>query len=372
MNTEMAPEIIGDNITSEINMVKAMHMDKLAEFHRKLYREPVLRLLFLELTLRCNEHCFHCGSNCSSDSIDGMPKEKYLEVLKDVRDNIPGKLPQICLTGGEPLLRKDLFELMAEGKEMGFRYSMTSNGTLITREKARLLRENGLRTIAVSIDGLPDTHDCIRGLNGAFRMAMQGIENLLSEGGLKTVQVTTVVNHESIHELPALYRILEEKDIDSWRVIGPEPIGRALQSPELMLTPEDTRYMLDFIREKRMEGMPVTYGCSHFLGLGYEREVRDWYFLCNAGVYTASVLADGAVGGCTDIPRSEKTIQGNVYESPFSELWKNRFSLFRTPLSEKNETCRNCRYTKWCCGGAFHSWDFERDEQRVCYKGIFF
>ena len=361
-----------ETVTKEINMVKGMQMDKLAEFHRKLYKEPILRLLFLELTLRCNEHCFHCGSRCSTDSIDGMPIEKYLEVLKDVRDNIPGRIPQICLTGGEPLLRKDLFELMARGMELGFRYSMTSNGTLITPGKARLLRQNGLRTISISIDGLSESHDRQRGLPGAYEMAMRGIENLLAEGGFKNIQVTTVLNHQNIHELEALYRIFEEMDIDSWRVVGLEPIGRALESPELMLTPEDIRYMLDFIREKRMEEIPVSYGCSHFLGLGYEREVRDWYFLCNAGIYVASVMADGSVGACLDIERCDKTIQGNVYQTPFSELWKNRFEIFRTPLSSRNETCRTCSYEKWCAGGAHHSWDHEKDQQRICYKDILF
>ena len=360
------------SVTRDINKAKALQMDRLAEFHKKLYKEPVLRLLFLELTLRCNEHCFHCGSRCGSDSIDGMPAEKYLEVLQDVKDNIPGKLPQLCLTGGEPLLRSDLFDLMGRGKELGFRYSMTSNGTLITQEKARLLRENGLRTISVSIDGLPDTHDRLRGLPGAYRMALQGIENLLSEGSLKSVQITTVLNHGNIHELPELYQIFEKMDIDSWRVVGLEPIGRALESPELMLTPEDTRYMLDFIRERRMEEMPVSYGCSHFLGFGYEREVRDWYFLCNAGVYVASVMADGSVGACLDIERCEKTIQGNVYETPFSEIWKNRFAFFRRPLSERSEDCRTCTYEKWCAGGAHHSWDHENDLQRICYKDILF
>ena len=359
-------------VTNEVNMVKAYHMDQLAEFHKKLYKEPILRLLFLELTLRCNEHCFHCGSRCSSTAIDGMPIEKYLEVLKDVKENIPGKLPQICLTGGEPMLRQDLFELMSRGMELGFRYGMTSNGTLITPEKARLLRINGLRTISISIDGLPETHDRQRGLSGAYRMAVEGIENLLTEGGFKAVQVTTVLNHGNIHELPELYRIFEKMDIDSWRVVGLEPIGRALDNPEMMLTPEDTRYMLDFIREKRLAEMPVSYGCSHFLGLGYEREVRDWYFLCNAGIYAASVMADGSVGACLDIERCDKTIQGNVWQTPFSELWKKRFDIFRAPLSERNETCRTCSYEKWCAGGAHHSWDYEKEQQRICYKDVLF
>ena len=358
------------NVTREINMAKAAQLDKLAAYREKLYKEPVLRLLFLELTLRCNEHCFHCGSRCSSDSMDGMPLEKYLEVLRDIKENLPGRLPQLCLTGGEPMLRRDLFELMARGMELGYRYSMTSNATLITPEKAHLLRMNGLRTISVSIDGLPETHDRQRGLPGAYRMAMKGIENLMAEGGFKTIQVTTVVNHSNMHELPELYRIFEHMDIDSWRVVGLEPIGRALESPEMMLIPEDTRYLLDFIRDKRLEGMPVSYGCSHFLGLGYEREVRDWYFLCNAGVYVASVMADGSVGACLDIERCEKTIQGNIYETPFTELWKNRFEIFRKPLSQNNETCRTCAWEKWCAGGAHHSWDYENDRQMICYKDI--
>ena len=359
-------------LAEEISRVKASHMDQLAAFRRKLYESPILRLLFLELTLRCNEKCFHCGSRCSSTAMDGMPMEKYLEVLRDVKENVPGRLPQICLTGGEPLLRKDIFELMAAGKEMGFRYGMTSNGTLITSKAARLLRENGLRTISVSIDGLEETHDRQRGLKGAYRLAMEGIEALLQEGGFYAVQVTTVLNHGNIHELEELYRICGEMDIDSWRLVGMEPIGRALENPDLMLTPEDTRYMLDFIREKREEKIPVTYGCSHFLGMTYEREVRDWYFLCNAGIYAASVMVNGDVGACLDIERCKSTIQGNIYETPFSRIWRDRFEIFRKPLSERNETCRTCSYEPWCAGGAHHSWDYAADRQRICYRDILF
>ena len=359
-------------VTNEVNMVKAYHMDQLAEFHKKLYKEPILRLLFLELTLRCNEHCFHCGSRCSSTAIDGMPIEKYLEVLKDVKENIPGRLPQICLTGGEPMLRQDLFELMGCGMELGFRYGMTSNGTLITPEKARLLRKNGLRTISISIDGLPETHDRQRGLSGAYRMAVEGIENLLTEGGFKAVQVTTVLNHGNIHELPELYRIFEKMDIDSWRVVGLEPIGRALDNPEMMLTPEDTRYMLDFIREKRLAEMPVSYGCSHFLGLGYEREVRDWYFLCNAGIYVASIMENGDVGACLDVPRNDVSVQGNVLNDSFTRIWNEEFAFYRTPLSERNEKCKECPEKRFCRGGSYHSWNYEKEKPRVCFKDVLF
>ena len=135
-------------------------------------------------------------------------------------------------------------------------------------------------------------------------------------------------------------------DIDSWRVIGLEPIGRALLRPELMLTPEDQKRIFSFIYEKRSEQMPVTYGCSHFVGFDYEREVRDWYFLCNAGIYTASIMANGDVGACLDIERNSKTVQGNILETPFTEIWNNRFEVFRQPLSNLCEDCAGCDYER--------------------------
>ena len=77
-----------------------------------------------------------------------------------------------------------------------------------------------------------------------------------------------------------------------------------------MLDKDDYRYLIEYIRSKRKEGYPVTYGCSHYLGLDYEREVRDWYFLCTAGIYTASIMANGDIGACLDIERRPETIMG--------------------------------------------------------------
>ena len=91
-------------------------------------------------------------------------------------------------------------------------------------------------TVSVSIDGLEKTHDRLRGLPGGYRLAMEGIQNLIDVGGFKTIQVTTVINHSNIDELDPLYEIFEKMDIDSWRVINLEPIGRALEYPDLMIT----------------------------------------------------------------------------------------------------------------------------------------
>ncbi len=358
--------------SERIAAVKSSQLDQLAAYRQKLYREPVLRQLFLELTLRCNARCFHCGSSCTPESMDGLPLPKLLEILEEVRENFDLQKLQLCVTGGEPLLRKDFFELMGSARQMGYHWGMTSNGTLITKEVARKLKETQMGTISISVDGLEETHDALRGMPGGYRRTMEGINNLLEVGGFHAVQVTTVINHANIGQLDRLYDIFRDMDLDSWRVIGLEPIGRARLRPDLLLTPEDQRRLFAFIREKREERMPVTYGCSHFLGLELEREVRKWYFLCNAGIYTASIMANGDIGGCLDIERRPETICGNVYKDRFTDVWRNGFSAYRQPLSDKCATCRNCPEEKWCAGGARHSWDYDNNCPQICFKGILF
>ena len=396
----------------DIYKLKIQHAEKLAAYREELYAHPQLRQFFLELTLKCNEACFHCGSLCGAARPDGLPAQAYFDVLDEVKENFDISRLMLCITGGEPLLREDFFDILGYANEIGYTWGMTSNATLITPLVAKRLYETGMATISVSIDGLEKTHDKLRGLSGGYRLAMAGIENLLAEREsrrqearrpetresearrpkaresgarrpeirrsgtgkkpLRAIQVTTVINHENIRELDELYSIFENMDIDSWRVVGLEPIGRALLRPELMLTPDDQRRLLSFIYEKRCEQMPVTYGCSHFVGFDYEREVRDWYFLCNAGIYTAGIMANGDVSACLDIERNPRTIQGSILETPFTKIWNERFEIFRQPLSGMCEGCKDCAYERYCAGGAHHSYDYEKNQQRICMKGILF
>lgn len=355
-----------------IKAIKEVHLDSLAEYRKELCRKPVLKQFFLELTSNCNEHCFHCGSRCETERKSDMPVSEFKKVLDEVKENFDISDMMLCITGGEPLLYKDFFELMGYANSLGYRWGMTSNGTLITKEIAEKLRECGMKTISISIDGLEETHDRLRQTKGGYRRAIRGIKNLIETGGFQHIQVTTVVNHENISELDTLYTELDKLDIDSWRVIGIEPIGRALDFPEKLLTKDDQIKMFNFIKEKRKEMIPVTYGCSHFLGLDYEREVREWYFLCNAGIYTASIMSNGDIGACLDIERRHETIQGNIKTDSFTDVWKNRFEIFRKPLSEKCEKCRGCHEEKWCRGGSYHSWDYDRNEPMICMKGVLF
>jgi len=352
--------------------VKRQNMTALAEYRQSLWNEPQLRNLFLELTLRCNEKCLHCGSSCGDVQMEELTVEQYRKFLTEVKEDFGTDKKMLCITGGEPLLRKDFFEIMEIAYNLGFKWGMTSNATLIDYETAKDLKRVGMGTISVSIDGLEETHNAFRRTPDGYRRAMEGINNLLKVGTFRAVQITTVVTHKNIGQLPELYRIFNDMDIDSWRIINIEPIGRAKLHPELIMTPDDYVRMFEFIRNMRIAGEPVTYGCSHYLGLEYEREVRDWYYHCTAGTYIASIMANGDITACLDIERRPEFIQGNILRDRFSEVWKNKFQIFRKNLCDENEKCSACREKDFCHGDSYHSWDFDRHEPQLCFRDILF
>lgn len=352
--------------------IKEKNMQSLAIYREGMKALPQLRFLFFELTLRCNERCLHCGSLCGDVPSEEMSTEEYKTLLDQLKEDMGTEGYMLCITGGEPLLRRDFFEIMGYANKLGFSWGMTSNGTLITEEVAQKLLDCGMKTISISLDGLPETHDAFRRTPGGWELGMRGIENLLKVGGFQAVQITTVVSHKSIGELDALYEIFNKIDIDSWRVVNMDPIGRAKEHPELLLTKEDYRTLFEFIRNKRIAGEPVCYGCSHYLGMEYEREVRDWYFLCTAGINTASITVNGDIIACLDIEHRPEFVQGNIKQDRFKDVWENKFQIFRKDLSAECEQCRNCSEAKYCHGDSYHTWDFDNNCPQVCFKDILF
>lgn len=352
-------------------LIKQKNLRSLSEYRKKLLKAPVLRHLFFELTMNCNEHCKHCGSSCGDGNApDILSTEEYFGIIDQIKRDFGTKGLMLCITGGEPLLRRDFFDIMGYANELGFNWGMTSNGTLIDRETAHRLRLAGMKTVSISIDGLEATHNEFRRTKDGYSRAMAGIQNLIDEGGFHHIQVTTVVTHESINELDALFDIFDKIDIDSWRVINLEPIGRAKQYPELLLTADDHKRLFSFIKEKRDAGYPLCYGCSHYLGLSLEAELRDWYFICNAGIYTASIMANGDIGACLDIERRPELIQGNIRERTFKDVWENEFRPFRDPDYRSCDMCDKCDDKIFCNCDSFHSWNFDDHRPEICMKEI--
>ena len=352
--------------------LKQRQMSDLAHWRREKYTHPELRFLFVEMTQQCNERCLHCGSRCDSSKSPEVPADTLVSILSDVAQRIDISKTMLCVTGGEPLLRRDFFDLMKRLSRIGYQWGMTTNGTLISPEVARRLAECKMSTISVSVDGLESTHDRFRCSPGSFRKAIEGVQNLLDVGAFSHVQITTVVHKWNIGELDEMLDEFDKLDIDSWRLACIEPIGRALENPELMLDGDDLRTLMNFIHDKRRLGYPIDYGCCHYLGEALEHEVRDAYFLCNAGICIASIMANGDIGSCLDIERRPETIMGNVYEDDFLDVWNKRFDPLRRELAELDATCQGCPEREFCAGGSWHSFDFDKRHQRICMKGTLF
>ena len=354
-----------------ITNIKEKNMLDLASYRRELYTNPKLRFLFFELTNKCNMKCKHCGSNCDGHNDIFLDKEIIFKTLEIVANKYNSKGIMICLTGGEPMLYSDIYDVIRQSKKLGFAVGITSNGTLIDEKDAICLAKSGLDTISISIDGLENTHDNFRNCNGAYKKAMHGIKCLQNVD--IEPQVTTVVNKTNINELDEMFKIIQKEDICSWRLTNVDPIGRARDNKELLLDKNELLKVYDFIKDKRFDNtndIEVTYGCAHFVTYEYERFIRDFYFQCEAGVGVASIAANGDIVACLDIERRKDLVQGNVYNDDFIDVWENKFEIFRQDWSDKSSLCRTCEHKKVCMGDSAHTWDYDNNEPMYCIKKI--
>lgn len=330
--------------------------------------------LFWECTLTCNAKCKHCGSSAENKKYEGeLTTEEIKNALKNIAKDMDASKILINVTGGEPLVRKDLFEVMEYAtNELGFHWGMTTNGILLNDENIEKLRKSNMETISVSIDGLEETHDKFRGVPGSYKLIIDNIKNLKNAGYVKHIQVTTVFHKENINQIEELYEIMLGLGLDSWRLGSMDPIGRANENKDLLLDGMEIKKMLDFIKSKKKDKrLELTYGCPSFLGIEYEKEVRRNYFYCRTGISIASILYNGDLFVCPNVPRIKKLIQGNVKKDNFKDVWENKYKEFRDKDRTKCEECSECTHWKYCLGGSFHTWNFDKNEQNKCvYKMI--
>ena len=340
---------------------------------KKLAKKPILHNLFWETTLRCNALCKHCGSRAGENINieDELTTEEIKRALKSIADKYDSTRILLNVTGGEPLVRQDLFDVMKYATELGFKWGITTNGMLINDEIIKKMKETNLATMSISIDGLEKSHDEFRGIKGSYRKILENIEKLKQDKFLKCFQITTVVNKLNINELDELYKIIKNLEVDSWRVINMDPIGRANDNNNLALDKDDYKYLFEFIKSKRKESnFDVTYGCAHFVGMTLEKELRDNIFFCSAGYTTASILYNGDIYVCPNVERRKELIQGNVKKDDFMDVWNNKFKWFRDIDKLKSEQCKNCEDWKYCRGDSLHTWNFKENKPNMCLKKI--
>lgn len=340
----------------------------------KNYREQELKKhtlvdLFWECTLTCNANCKHCGSSAEKRKYEGeLTTEEIKSAFKQIAEDMDANKILINVTGGEPLVRKDLCEVMEYAtNELGFHWGMTTNGILLTEENIEKLRKANMETVSVSIDGLEETHNKFRGVPNSYNIIINNIKNLKKAGFVKHIQVTTVFHKENINQLEELYQVMLSLGLDSWRLVSMDPIGRANENDDLLLNGEEIKKLLDFIKSKKKDKrLELTYGCPGFLGLEYEKEVRRYYFNCRTGINVASILYNGDLFVCPNVPRIKELIQGNIRTDNFKSVWDNKYKEFRTKERTKCDECKKCEYWDYCLGGAYHTWNFDENKQNKC------
>ena len=335
-----------------LKLRRKLALDIVKRLQDEAVEKHELRQLFWECTLRCNLSCRHCGSDCRVQStVRDMPVEDFCRALDSVaRECDPHKV-MVNITGGEPLVRRDLEKCGRAIYERGFPWGMVTNGLALTPERYASRLASGLRAMTISLDGLGEVHDWMRGRPGTFKKASEAIKMVIDSGEIE-FDVVTCVNKRSLPQLNELKEYLIGLGLKSWRLFTIFPVGRAASDPELQLDGQELRQLMDFIKATRKEGrIKAAFACEGFLG-NYEGDVRDQFFMCEAGVTVGSVLADGSISACPSI-RADY-VQGNIYKDDFMEIWNNWYQPYRDRSWMKKDECADCRYWKYCRGNGMH------------------
>ena len=335
------------------------------KLHKIRTEEHTLNTLFWECTLRCNLQCRHCGSDCTvNPALRDMPAEDFFRVLdRDITPNVNPNKTFIILSGGEVLVRKDLEQIGINLYRRGYPWGMVTNGLAMTRERFGSLLASGLHSATVSLDGLEEDHNHMRGNQNSFRTASDAIEMMAAEKDF-VFDVVTCVTQRNIDKLDSIKEHLLSLGCKNWRLFTVFPVGRGATDDTLQLTSQQMRQLMDYIVTTRKEGrISVQYGCEGFLG-AYEGEVRDRFFACQAGVTVGSVLVDGSISACASIRADYH--QGNIYTDDFWEVWNNRFESYRNREWMRKDACAECKFFRYCKGGAMHLRD-EKGELLFCH-----
>jgi 12,18-didecarboxysiroheme deacetylase len=319
------------------------------------------------ITRRCNLKCLHCYAHARN-----IPFDNELTTMegKKLIDDLAGfGVPVLLISGGEPLARKDLPELAAYAVEKGMRAVISTNGTLITPQMAGTLKNIGLSYVGISLDGMEEINDRFRGVKGAFRSALKGIENC-KKAGIK-VGLRFTINKINVGEIPDLFKLIEENDIPRICFYHLVYAGRGSKLVEEDLTHEESRravdLIMDFTKKLHDQGKPKEVltvdnhadGPYIYLRLKKENPERAKEVLellkmnegNNSGRGIGCISWDGEVHA-DQFWRHYSF--GNVKDRPFSEIWTDTSDPLMNKLKEKKKyakgKCATCKWLDICAG----------------------
>jgi len=333
--------------------------------HKAADKQPPI--IVWNCTRKCNLHCVHCYSSAGEQDTAGvLTTEQAKSFIHDLADF---SVPVILFSGGEPLLREDIFELAHFAREQGLRTVLSTNGTLISEKIAREIKKADFAEVGISLDGIGAKNDRFRGKKGAYQAALQGIRNCVALGIRVSLRLTiTSYNHT---EIPAIFDLVEREGIERICFYHLAYVGRAGSLIRDDLTHTQTRAAIDLICDRTVDLYQRGFnkeiltvdnhadGVYLYLKLKKQNTVRAEKVLNllranggnNAGIRIGAVDELGNV-------HADQFWQhysfGNVCQQKFGDIWLNTSDLLMSGLKDRKGLlkgrCARCRYLELCNG----------------------
>ena len=304
-----------------------------------------------EVTAACNLRCIHCHARGGKPLPDELDTEGAKDVVRKLAE-VP-EFRTLVFTGGEPLVRPDIYELIAYAKRLGFSVLIATNATLITKAVARRLRDLGVEGIAASIDFVdPRQHDQYRGVPGAFRRALEVIENAAEEGLYIHINIT--LSKLNLNQLEDLIRLADRLGAYVVFLYQLLPAGRGEALRNLLLSREELLQVMERVKRIQREVKPVIIPVGlpeYFAYLVKDspalRVYSNFFRGCSAGGGMFYVKPNGDVWPCAFVPIKA----GNLRNQSALEIWRNS-PVFRALRDRDNlkGPCSTCRFRDVCGG----------------------
>jgi radical SAM protein with 4Fe4S-binding SPASM domain len=312
-----------------------------------------------ELTARCNMRCLHCASDLGDGRTRGdeLSLDEALRLCHELKDL---DCENVVLSGGEAILRHDWEVIARELGSLGINVSLISNGLLIDEAIADRIFHAGLCRVALSLDGLEQTHNTIRCNPHSFERVCRAF-GLLKARGMQ-VNIATHVNRMNLGELEQLEDFVSGIGADVWRLQIGSPVGRLARHPELHIAPEQLPEVADFIVAAKSRGkVYVSVGDNVGYFSRHEAELRrgaepspfGFWCGCSAGCLTIGIEANGNIKGCLSL-QSERFVEGNIRSESLATIWRRPggFAYTRGFTPENlHGSCAGCEYGEICRGG---------------------
>ena len=321
-----------------------------------------LKWVAWEITRRCNLHCVHCRSS-SEIEVKGHPDFSTSEGIRIIDDIASFAKPVVVLSGGEPLLREDVFDLASYGTKKGLRMCLATNGTLVTPEVCASIRDAGIRMVSLSLDGsTAEIHDNFRQQPGAFDGTVNAAR-LFREHGIDFL-INSSFTKRNQDDIANVYRLAKDLGATAWYMFMIVPTGRGEDILEELISPEDYEALLEwhYEMEKKEDDLLVRPTCApHYYRVRLQKareqgervEHRSLKFStggakgCLAGQLIVLIDVDGNVLPCSYFPLPA----GNIREQSMKDIWENS-PLFRQlrDYSSYKGSCGSCEYVRVCGG----------------------